>query len=137
LDSANYPVPGNKYFYPVVTDLEDGGEEWRCALAIDDHAQVRHWVRNLDSEPEAAFWLPTSFSRFYPDFVAELVDGRMLVAEYKGEHLRDMPREIEKAEVGRLWATRSAGRCVFAMLFMQEQGLNLSQQIDRALISSA
>ncbi len=73
-DPACYPVPANKryrgrfhfakHFYPVLSDLEDGGEEWRCALAIDEHAAVRRWVRNLDSDPVAGFWLPTSSGRF-------------------------------------------------------------------------
>jgi hypothetical protein len=63
-DPAAYPVPANKryegkfrfakHFYPVLADLKDGGEEWLCAQAIDRHPQVRHWVRNLDSDPEAA-----------------------------------------------------------------------------------
>ncbi len=62
-------------------------------------------------------WLPTSFGRLYPDFVCELTDGRLLVAEYKGEHLRNVPKEIEKGEVGRLWAEHSGGSRRFAMLF--------------------
>ena len=142
-DPAIYPVQANKryrgkfvfakHFYPVVADLDDGGEEWRCALAIDEHALIRHWVRNLDSDPQAGFWLPTSFGRFYPDFVCELLDGRLFVAEYKGEHLRSVPKEIEKAQVGRLWAERSGGRCVFGMLFKNEAGMNVSAQLDALL----
>lgn len=122
-----------RHFYPVVADLEDGSEEMLCALALDAHPHVKHWVRNLDSEPRHAFWLPTSFGRFYPDFVCELNDGRVFVAEYKGEHLRSMPREIEKGQVGRLWAERSGGRAGFAMLFRNERGLSVSQQIEVAL----
>ncbi|MCK6422009.1 MAG: DEAD/DEAH box helicase family protein [Aquabacterium sp.] len=139
-DPHAYPVPGNKrysgkfrmakHFYPVVADLEDGSEEMLCALAIDGHPKVRRWVRNLDSEPVHAFWLPTSFGRFYPDFVCELDDGRVLVAEYKGEHLRTVPKEIEKGQVGRLWAGRSDGRAVFAMLFKQHGGMSVAQQLD-------
>ncbi len=142
-DPAVYPVPANqryrgkfrfdKHFYPVVADLDDGGEEWRCALAIDEHPLVRRWVRNLDSDPMAGFWLPVSTGRFYPDFVCELTDGRLFVAEYKGEHLRQVPREIEKAQVGRVWAEASAGQAVFAMLFRQERGMDLRQQIDASL----
>ena len=138
-----YPVPGNKrysgkfrmakHFYPVVADLEDGSEEMLCALTIDNHPRVRCWVRNLDSEPVHAFWLPTSAGRFYPDFVAELTDGRVLVAEYKGEHLRAVPKELEKGQVGRVWAESSGGRAVFSMLFKLERGMNVSQQIDDAL----
>lgn len=142
-DPACYPVPANKryrgkfrftkHFYPVLSDLEDGGEEWRCALAIDEHPMIKRWVRNLDSDPVAGFWLPTSRGRFYPDFVCELSDGRLLVVEYKGEHLRTMSTEIEKGQVGHVWAANSGGRAVFAMLFKQEQGMGLSQQIDKAL----
>jgi type III restriction enzyme len=117
----------------VVADLEDGSEEMLCALALDSHALVRRWVRNLDSEPEHGFWLPVSSGRFYPDFVCELADGRVFVAEYKGEHLRNAPREIEKAQVGRLWAERSGGQAVFAMLYRLEQGMNVGQQIDATL----
>ena len=142
-DPAGYPVPASKryqgkfrfskHYYPVLADLDDGGEEWRCAQAIDQHPQVRHWVRNLDSDPEAGFWLPTSFGRFYPDFVCELMDGRLFVVEYKGEQIRGMNKEIEKGQVGKLWAERSGGRCLFALVFKQEGGLNMSQQMDAAL----
>ena len=142
-DPAAYPVPANKryqgkfrfpkHYYPVLADLTDGGEEWQCALAIEAHPQVRHWVRNLDSDPAAGFWLPTSFGRFYPDFVCELMDGRLFVVEYKGAQIRGMAKEIEKGQVGKLWAEHSAGRCRFAMVYVQESGLNMSQQLDAAL----
>ena len=142
-DPACYPVSANKryrgkfrftkHFYPVLSDLEDGSEEWRCALALDEHPMVKRWVRNLDSDPVAGFWLPTSTGRFYPDFVCALTDGRLLVAEYKGEHLRGVPKEIEKGQVGRVWARSSGGSAVFAMLFKQESGMGISGQIDVAL----
>ncbi|MBE2244756.1 MAG: DEAD/DEAH box helicase family protein [Burkholderiaceae bacterium] len=142
-DPAVYPVPANKrydgkfrfakHFYPVVADLKDGGEEHACAMAIDAHPKVKHWVRNLDSDPVAGFWLPTSAGRFYPDFVCELNDGRVFVAEYKGEHLRTVPREIEKGQVGRVWAEASGGKALFAMLYKHERGMNVAQQIDAAL----
>ena len=89
--------------------------------------------RNLDSDPVAAFWLPTSFGRFCPDFVCELTDGRLLVVEYKGAQIASMPKEIEKGEVGRLWATRSQGRCAFVMVFKEHGGLGVGQQIDAAV----
>jgi type III restriction enzyme len=76
-------------------------------------------VRNLDSDPVAGFWLPTSFGRFYPDFVCQLADGRVLVAEYRGAHLRAVPKEIEKGQVGAVWAERSQGHAGFAMIYLQ------------------
>ena len=142
-DPACYPVSAKKryrgkfrfakHFYPVLSDLEDGKEEWSCATAIDKHPMVKRWVRNLDSDPVAGFWLPTSSGRFYPDFVCELTDGRLWVAEYKGEHLRNMAKEIEKGQVGRVWAECSGGTAVFSLLFKQERGMGLTQQIDAAL----
>ncbi len=142
-DPACYPVPANKryggkwrfdkHFYPVLHDLEDGSEEMRCAVAIDGHAKVARWVRNIDSDSVAGFWLPISSGRFYPDFVCELNDARLLVVEYKGEHLRGVPKEIEKGQVGRVWAERSQGRCLFAMIFKLDKGLNVAQQLDAAL----
>ena len=142
-DPAVYPVPGNqryrgkfrfsKHFYPVLADLEDGSEEWRCAMALDEQPRVKHGVRNLDSDPVASFWLPTSFGRFYPDFVCQLTDGRVLVAEYKGEHLRAVPKEIEKRQVGAVWAEHSAGQAVFAIVYKQERGMSMAQQIEAAL----
>jgi type III restriction enzyme len=142
-DPAVYPVPANKrydgkvrfarHFYPVVADLKDGGEEHACAMAIDAHPKVKHWVRNLDSDPVAGFWLPTSAGRFYPDFVCELDDGRVFVAEYKGEHLRTVPKEIEKGQVGKVWAEASRGKAAFTMLYRHERGMNVTQQIDAAL----
>lgn len=81
----------------------------------------------------AGFWLPTSAGRFYPDFVCELHAARLLVAEYKGEPIKDAPKEIETAQVGAVWAERSGGRAVFAMLYKLSRGLGLAQQIDAAL----
>ena len=142
-DPRAYPVAANKryqgkfrfrkHYYPVLANLKDGGEEWRCALAIDEHPRVRHWVRNLDSDPVAGFWLPTSFGRFYPDFVGELMDGMPFVIEYKGAQIRAMPKEIEKAQVGKLWAERSGGRCRFAFVYADEGGRSVAQQLDDAL----
>ena len=44
-----------------------------------------------------------------------------------------MPKEVEKGQVGAVWAERSGGRALFVMLFKTERGMNLTQQIDAAL----
>jgi len=88
-------------------------EEFECAQFLDSKAQgVKFWVRNLSKRP-TSFRLQTSTDWFYPDFVCQLDDGRILVVEYKGEHL--MPGAQEKRDIGNLWAARSNGRCLFAM----------------------
>ena len=120
-----------RHFYPVVAKLEDGTEEFKCATVIDAHPKVKHWVRNLERDVAGAFWLPTSRGKFFPDFICELTDGRILVIEYKGEHLRTVPSEIEKDQVGRLWAERSDGKCVFLMAFEKdEKGRDVRGQLD-------
>ena len=110
--------------------LEDGTEEFKCAVVIDSHPKVKHWVRNLESDVAGAFWLPTSSGRFFPDFICELTDGRIFVVEYKGAHLRSLPSEIEKDQVGRLWAERSESKCLFLMAYLVESGMDVRGQLD-------
>jgi len=114
---ANWYYEGSydfqNHYYPVVGELHAAGEEFECAKRIDTLLQIKHWVRNLERRSRHSFWLPTTSDLFYPDFVAELHDGRHLVVEYKGEHLRETPDTKEKESLGNLWAERSNGRCVF------------------------
>lgn len=101
-----------RHYYPAVGQLKDGTEESRCAVFIDGLDQVKHWVRNL---VYYGFWLPTSTDRFYPDFVAELNDGRYLVVEYKGKDRFDEADAKEKRAVGELWQELSKGTGLFVM----------------------
>lgn len=92
---------------------EMGKEESECAKCLDDCPNVNRWVRNLTHESAGGFSLPLSPGRFFPDFIAELTDGRIAIVEYKGGHLAQDPRELHKETVGKLWQERSSGRCVF------------------------
>ena len=141
-EANRYPVPAgsryagryqfNKHFYPVLADLKDGGEEFLCAQLLDNHQAVKHWVRNLVTEP-CGFALATSRGRFFPDFVGELTDGRIAVVEYKGAHLLNDPYEIEKRQIGELWAAKSGGKCVFGQIAKERDGVGLSGQLDKLL----
>ena len=101
-----------KHLFRVVARL-DNNEEIECARYLDDLPEVEFWVRNIASRPDTSFWLPTSEDRFYPDFVARLHDGRILVVEYKGAHLWDGQKA--KRDIGEVWAELSNGRCLFVM----------------------
>ena len=141
-EANRYPVPAGsryagryefrKHFYPVLADLKDDGEEFACAQLLDRHPFVEHWVRNLVTEP-CGFALPTSRGRFFPDFVAQLKDGRIAVVEYKGAHLLNDPYEIEKRQVGELWAGKSQSRCLFGQIARQQGGLGMAGQLDALL----
>ncbi len=116
-----YPAPSNydgdlvlrNHYYANIGAMEP--EEARCAAIIADHPNVAYWVRNLTSGLYA-FRLPLADRGFYPDFVAMLKDGRIAVVEYKGAVYRTNDDSKEKDLIGKLWAKRSGGKCVFAMV---------------------
>ncbi len=97
--------------------------------AIKLFAVVLHWVRNLSLQPESSFWLQTSTDRFYPDFVAETLDGRLLVVEYKGQGYIGKDSD-EKKLLGEVWAGKSNGRALFLMAVKKdEHGWGVHDQI--------
>ncbi len=87
-------------------------EEFKCAQFLDGLPEVKFWMRNLSGK-FTSFRLQTSKYRFYPDFLCQLIDGRVLAVEYKGAHL--WTDAEEKRAVGAVWASRSGGRCLFVM----------------------
>jgi type III restriction enzyme len=108
------------YFGPKPGELSektsDGNttEEFRCAQFLDGLPSVQFWIRNLPRKP-TSFRLQTSTDWFYPDFLCQLTDGRVLAVEYKGKHLYDSTDAEEKRAIGAVWAARSGGRCLFVM----------------------
>jgi type III restriction enzyme len=124
------------HYYPQIHDLKekraDGSytEEFRCAQAIEVHPKVKQWVRNVEREPRFSFWLPTATDYFYPDFICELEDGRLLVIEYKGEPYKTNDDSHEKRQVGYQWEKSSGGRCLFLMAEERDkQGRDVARQI--------
>ena len=103
-------------------------------MAIDTHAKVKQWVRNIERQDRFSFWLPTSTDYFYPDFVAELTDGGVLAVEYKGAFLATTDDSDEKQQVGHQWEQSSGGRCLFLFAVDRDgQGRDVSQQIAHKL----
>lgn len=113
------PYPGGyqweKHLFEDVGDLKEEGEEFDCAVQIDSLDEVDFWIRNLERKP-GAFYLQLPTHRFYPDFILKLKDGRIIVIEYKGEHLVTAEDARMKEIVGKAWADASDGRCGFAMV---------------------
>lgn len=118
----------DKHFFPSIADIKVKGEEFECAKAIDVHPAVRHWVRNLSQIPQFAFWLPTATDNFYPDFVVELIDGRVAVIEYKGESYASNDDSREKRLVGERWAQTTGN--LFAMVELQRNGMHVGAQLN-------
>lgn len=69
-------------------------------------------VARHKSSPARTGWTSGS----YPDFIALLKDGRVLAVEYKGKDRMDLPDTKEKRRLGGLWAAKSDGRCLFALV---------------------
>jgi type III restriction enzyme len=109
-------------------DGGEGGEEFQCARAIDVEPAVRFWLRNVSRHPKS-FRLPTSEDFFYPDFIAMLADGRLLVVEYKGAHLAETPDTKEKTNIGEIWAKLSKGKAMFLLATIKKDGKVLAEQI--------
>jgi type III restriction enzyme len=129
--SYNQPYKGGqvfkKHYANVIGDLMPNGQEFRCAVYLDNHKAVRYWLRNVDRKPNT-FWLQLPNGRFYPDFVAMLNDGRFMAIEFKGQQL--VSASTEKVIIGKLWAESSNGTCLFAM----PVGTDLAE-IDRVISS--
>lgn len=123
-----------KHFFSAVGELDNKGEEFECAQIIDTVPSVKYWVRNLAGRPQTSFWLPTSTDRFYPDFVCELKDGRVLVVEYKGAHIADTADSKEKRNVGALWSEKSHGKALFLMAEKRDaDGRDVRAQISKLI----
>jgi type III restriction enzyme len=104
-----------KHFFPVIGNLKADGEEFECAVFLSTQLEgVKYWVRNVERKP-TAFSLQTSTDKFYPDFICQLEDGRILVVEYKNSKDWDLPDNIEKRQLGELWQKRSNGKGLFIM----------------------
>jgi type III restriction enzyme len=60
--------------------------------------------------------LPKSPGKFFPDFIVELLDGTMVIVEYKNAKLASNPDEQHKRDIGELWAQRSPDGYRFAWI---------------------
>jgi len=126
----------DKHFYPQVGELEASGEEFDCAVLLDQCELVETWVRNIVSHSGKSFRIPLASGYFYPDFVAQLKDGRVMVVEYKGKHLIEY--DDEKRRIGDLWESKSSGKGLFWWAVQRdEHGRGISQQLRDKLGLSA
>jgi type III restriction enzyme len=131
-DPENYPATLHynggfqfpKHYYQGMVGEFDSKEELECAKSIEMCPRITRWVRNV----RGMFSLPTSSGKFYPDFVAELDDGRFLVVEYKGEHL--IQYDQEKKNVGELWESKSGGKAIFLWVIKKDaSGRDVPRQL--------
>ena len=119
-DPNNYPSSDNydgqfgfrKHYYSRIGAMNS--EEEKCAFEIDQNPNVKFWIRNIERQPRFSFWLPTATDKFYPDFIAQLIDGRLLIVEYKGDPYITNDDSKEKKLIGEVWAKKSGNLFLMA-----------------------
>ena len=106
------------HYYGQIGEF-DSKEEFQCACWLDqqaDKGRIKFWVRNLVNKEGCSFFLQKAGSRFFPDFICQLMDGRILIVEYKGGDRYDTPKVQADRDIGDLWAAQSSGKCLFIMV---------------------
>lgn len=109
-----------EHYYGRIGDF-DSKEEFECAVHLDILAQkgeIEFWVRNLVRKEASSFFLQKADGRFYPDFICQLKNGKILVVEYKGGNAWTDAKDDRL--IGELWAELSGGKCHFVMLKNKE-----------------
>lgn len=101
-----------KHYFAHIEQMKDKGEEYDCAVVLDSLPQVKYWIRN---PVHRGFSLPLAKDNFYPDFLAVLNDGRILVVEYKGKPYETNDDSKEKCLIAEQWEKLSNGQCLFLM----------------------
>jgi len=108
----------NKHHYKYA-DKFDSNEEYACAKYIDGLPQVTTWIKNISGNSKDSFWLQTSTDKFYPDFIIKVDNGKTIVAEYKGTHLKTNDDTKEKEAIGNVFTTVS-NNIEFIMLYKDD-----------------
>lgn len=119
-----------KHFLEIIPEIDggDSGEEFQCAMALESLPELKHWLRNV-SKHQKLFRLPLAQGWTYPDFVAELNDGRLLIVEYKGAHLLSDPETKEKKLIGELWEKKMNGKGLYLMAVKDDGGKDVRAQL--------
>jgi len=105
-------------------------------VVLDGIHEIEFWSRNVSRHPHS-FRLPLASGNFYPDFVAKLKDGRVIVVEYKGQQHADEQETADtraKRIIGEHWQAVSGGRGVFVLATMKQgEAGQIRQQIMAAI----
>lgn len=109
------PFRPGRHFYARMGKMNPF--EVECARIIDGLPGVETWVRNGETLP-GNYSLPTSRGNFFPDFVAKMRDGRVLIVEAKG---RADEYDREKDNIGRRTAEVSGGRVAFVTVWQDDR----------------
>jgi len=72
------PIASSPFF--CLGDPKVEGEEFDWAVYLDCSDAAKYLVRNVENK-KTSFWLQLPHGKFYPDFVAMLDDGCIMIVE--------------------------------------------------------
>ena len=120
-------IAGPRNAYEAVTREPEQAER------LGGYAGAYAPLNRMPDVPYVCLRLPTATDRFYPDFVARLADGRLLVVEYKGAHIAEGSDTAEKRTIGALWQRQSGGLGLFVVVEKDDNGKDVWQQMEAFL----
>lgn len=117
-----------------VGDLKDKAAKTQFRqLVLEETWNIEpDWSRPLLSE--ASRYPAPAGSRYAGRYeFRKHLDGQVTVVESKGAHLLNDPYEIEKRQIGELWARKSQGHCRFGQIAKARTGVDTAGQLDALL----
>ncbi|MDG1153337.1 MAG: DEAD/DEAH box helicase family protein [Alphaproteobacteria bacterium] len=110
--------------------LKSDGEEYECAMILDSLINIDFWVRNTVRKKYSFKLTLPSGDNYYPDFVAQLGNGKLLVVEYKGEPYLTNDDSGEKTRIGDLWAKTTNN---IHIMVSKQKNMSIKEQIEFAI----
>lgn len=123
LPQAIHPAVSTEMYSGTLYQAEEGdltAPEKKLALNLTGVENIRWWHRNIS---QSGFCI-NGFINHYPDFIIRTNSGKIVMAETKGEQLKNEDSRA-KLEIGKAWQHAAGSQYRYYMVF--ESGDNLPE----------
>lgn len=121
LPQAIHPAVSTDMYSGTLYQAEDGdltSPEKKMAMNLTGVGNIRWWHRNIAQRE----FLINGFLNHYPDFIIMTNSGKIVMAETKGEQLKNDDSR-EKIEIGKTWQHAAGNQYRYYMVFESEENL--------------
>ena len=121
LPKAIHPAVSTDMYSGTLYQAEEGdltAPEKKLAMNLTGVENVRWWHRNIS---QSGFCI-NGFINHYPDFMIMTNSGKIVMAETKGEQLKNEDSR-EKITIGKEWKNAAGGQFRYYMIFESENNL--------------
>ncbi len=121
LPKSIHPATSTDMYSGTLYQAEDGdltAPEKKLAMNLTGVENVRWWHRNLS---QSGFCI-NGFINHYPDFIIMTNSGKIVMAETKGDQLKNEDSR-EKIAIGKEWKNAAGGQFRYYMIFESENNL--------------